>query len=147
MTLTSNYAMVRERIQIDRVVSEIIFRPFFRDTDVPMDKEQVISFQEDPNVKIIKKRELLDESIEEVAAHESQKLCFKFPGRVCRIWYATLTTWCPQNLSVWSWSRSTAHSVPLCECTHLHPDRHAVGFSNFKRCFSLSTVLASFIVM
>ena len=61
--------MVRERIQIDRVVSENIFRPFHRDTDVPRDKEQVISVEEDPNVKIIKKRELPVESIEEVAAH------------------------------------------------------------------------------
>ena len=69
MTLTSNFAMVKERIQIDRVVSENIFRPFHRDTDVPRDKEQVISVEEDPNVKIIKKRELPVESIEEVAAH------------------------------------------------------------------------------
>ena len=31
--------MVRERVQIDRVVSEIVFQPFHCDTGVPMDEE------------------------------------------------------------------------------------------------------------
>ena len=45
LTLTSNNTMVRERIRIDRVVSEIVSQPLHRDKGIPMD----ISVQEDPN--------------------------------------------------------------------------------------------------
>ena len=38
LTLTSKNTMVRERIQIDRAVSEIVSQPLHRDTGIPMDE-------------------------------------------------------------------------------------------------------------
>ena len=73
---------------------------------VPRDKEQVISVQEDPNVKIHQKRELPVESIEEVTAQGVPEAVLEvsmqgLPNLVHYFDYLVSTECCV------SWSRST----------------------------------------